>query len=199
MHEPKSLTSRNSVTRSASGAHAAPVRATNAYSSDLSAEQLREALNYDPETGAFTWLLSPSGPVRAGSAAGSKDSRGYVCIRLGGKAHKAHRLAWLYVNGEWPETDIDHANRNRADNRFVNLRLATKSENKQNSGRSVNNTSGQRGIYWCKLREKWAVHISVGNRRLHLGRYISLDDATAARKSAELKYHQFALSGVSHA
>jgi hypothetical protein len=94
----------------------------------LTAERLREILGYDPETGLFTRLVR-TGRIRAGEVAGTAHSRGYRSIVIDGRVYLSHRLAWLYVHGEWPPEQIDHINRNRADNRLVNLRAAKQSQN----------------------------------------------------------------------
>jgi len=87
----------------------------------LTQERLKELLSYDPETGAFTWLLSP-GPKRKGEQAGSQHHSGYRFVKLDGKMYAEHRIAFLYVHGYFPEGDVDHINRIRNDNRPDNLR-----------------------------------------------------------------------------
>lgn len=91
----------------------------------IDAATLRSLLGYDPATGNFTRLN--------GVKAGGVNSLGYVQIRICGARYKAHRLAWLYVYGEWPKGFIDHINGIRDDNRIVNLRIATHKQNMANS------------------------------------------------------------------
>ena len=102
----------------------------------LTAEWLRAVLDYDPKTGLFHWRIDRGGrKARIGALAGSFDATGYIQIMIDGKNYKAHRLAWLYVTGNWPIGDIDHLNGERANNRWSNLREATKSINQQNPQR----------------------------------------------------------------
>jgi hypothetical protein len=101
--------------------------------STITAERLRQLLHYDPERGVFTWLSRPaerSWNTRfAGTRAGTINGLGYVVIGILGRRYKAHRLAWLYVHGEWPGRELDHINCDKSDNRIANLRPATRSQN----------------------------------------------------------------------
>jgi hypothetical protein len=124
--------------------------------------------------------------------AGTLNSHGYWSIKIAGKPHKAHRLAWLYVHGEWPPEDVDHINRARDDNRIVNLRLASRSENIQNSSLRLDNSSGHKGVCWVECRQKWIAQIKHQSRCKHLGYFDDINDAVAARKSAEAEMHPFA-------
>ena len=121
--------------------------------------------------------------------AGSKNNRGYICIciTLDGVSikHKAHRLAWLYTHGKFPPTEIDHINQTTCDNRIVNLRLATRSQNVRNTPLKKTNKSGFPGISWYKRGNKWQVQISVGGRQQpkrvrHIGYFNDLEMAKAA-------------------
>jgi len=117
-------------------------------------ERLRELLEYDPETGVFIWKTG-RGSVKAGSVAGSKEANGYVRIRCDGGRYMAHRLAWLYVHGEFPPEEIDHINGVRDDNRLRNLRCVSRTENTRNQRLSNRNTSGITGVHWDKKAGKW--------------------------------------------
>lgn len=158
----------------------------------LSAQRLQEVLSYCGETGEFHWLVSPSPQVRKGSLAGNIKPDGYRQIMIFGKNYRAHRLAWLYVTGEWPASIIDHKNMDRADNRWENLRLATKSTNAANSKLRVDNTSGHKGIHFLDWLGKWVVY--VGSRpNNYVGVYFELSDAIRARDEASRKrYGEFA-------
>lgn len=99
----------------------------------------------------------------------------------------AHRLAWFYVYGVWPDPICDHRNQNRADNRLENLRQATSSQNLINSKMWSNNTSGVKGVSLSQ-RGKWVAEIRVMKKKVCLGTYENIEDAAAARRTAELKY-----------
>jgi hypothetical protein len=100
-------------------------------------------------------------------------------------------LAWLYVYGKFPEEQLDHINRIKSDNRIVNLRLATNSENRQNIPIYKSNKSGVAGVHWSKKSGKWRAEITFGGRLIHIGFYDNLSDAAAARAAAKAKYHTF--------
>ena len=159
----------------------------------LNAEQLRDLLSYDPNTGEFLWKRTLSPNALAGSVAGSMRPRGYRQIRISGRYYFAHRLAWLYMRGRWPSHEIDHINMDCRDNRFVNLREATRSENARNAGIRSTNTSGFKGVTWDKSRGKWLAHIKLNGREIHLGRHKTPEEAHAAYcKGAEKHHGEFA-------
>ena len=157
-------------------------------SETLAAERLRELLEYFPETGIFRWRVSPARNVKVGDIAGCLNGKGYLQIKIDGKLHSAHRLAWLYTHGTWPADQIDHINRDRSDNRILNLREATPAENGRNMSKASNNTSGYPGVYWRKARQKWQAQITHLGERIHLGYFTEKSDAIAARQAAEIKY-----------
>ena len=107
--------------------------------SDLTAERLRHLLLYLPETGGWFWLNPPNHNTRLlGCSAGTRHSDGYLMIRIRGKAYYSHRLAFLYMTGEWPLEEVDHIDRNPYNDAWVNLRKATSSLNKWNQERHMN-------------------------------------------------------------
>lgn len=161
---------------------------TTTPTNELTAEYLRSALNYNPDTGIFTWKVSTSNRVKVGDIAGSRRGDGYLQIMIQSRLHKAHRLAWLYVHGVWPEDQIDHINRNRIDNQISNLREVSHKQNNQNKGKAGNNTSGHTGVCWHKQKSKWQTHIKHNRKRIHLGYFATIEEAVAARKAGELKY-----------
>ena len=157
---------------------------------ELTADRLREVLSYDPETGIFLWKVTTK-RVSAGGVAGSLDVSGYHCMRLSGRMYRAHRLAWLYVHGKWPENEIDHINGVRSDNRISNLRDATTAENRQNHATRRDNTSTVPGVDWHKGVQKWRVRIRVPGKRITVGFFKNIEDASAARARAKAELHTF--------
>lgn len=153
----------------------------------LTHEQLTEALAYDPETGVFTWA-SPRSKVQVGAVAGGATDRGYVKIRVNGRKYRAHRLAWLYVTGAWPEHEIDHKDGDKLNNRWANLREAQHVENMRNQKKHVTNTSGRTGVCWLTRAEKWFAYIGHGPTFVNLGMFTDFEAAVRARAAAERKY-----------
>lgn len=109
-------------------------------------DRLRELVSYDPETGAFTRLTTVGGR-QAGMPAGGSSSKGYWQMSFDGKIVEGHQVAWALHYGTWPDTDLDHRNGDKQDNRIVNLRPASKSQNMFNQRLSKANTSGAKGVY----------------------------------------------------
>jgi hypothetical protein len=141
----------------------------------LTAERLREHLDYDLETGLFRRKKSIANSVQIGEVAGGiNSSDGYRCIRVDGKRYKAHRLAWLYVHGCWPK-EIDHINGKRDDNRIANLREVTRRENGQN--RSEHRDGKLVGASYSKQDKKWTAQIWVHRKKRHLGYFETEEDA----------------------
>jgi hypothetical protein len=149
-------------------------------------------VRYEPETGNFYWLVNRGRGVKAGDRAGHL-SQGYITLNFKMNKVRAHRVAWFLYHGELPDCQIDHINRNRADNRICNLRLAVNNEadNLQNLGVRKDNTSGVPGVVWNKRKNKWFARIHSGNKQICLGYFESFDDAVAARKEGEKKYFVF--------
>jgi len=159
---------------------------------DLTLERLRELLEYNQETGGFTWRVR-RGPARAGSKAGSVGRAGYLSIETGGRVYQAHRLAWFYVYGEWPLGDLDHKDMVKTNNRIDNLRLATPSQNKANSRLHRNNTSGLKGAHYRRRRRggRWQAKI----QQVSLGHFDTAEEAHAAYvKAAQERFGEFARS-----
>lgn len=147
--------------------------------STLTPERVREILHYDLETGIFTRR-------RLGKIAGTENDSGYLVIGLDGKYYRAHRLAWLYVYGEWPTELIDHKNRIRTDNRIDNLRQSNRSENTQNTV-TQRSSSGVRGV--SRMGEKWKAQIAIDGKDIYLGLFRTVAEASAAYSSAAAKLH----------
>lgn len=150
----------------------------------LTQERLKELLHYDPETGEFTWLVDHC-RVRIGCRAGTKAKDDYVHITVDKHRTLAHRLAWLYMTGRWPNGIIDHANLNKSDNRFCNLREATFQQN--NVNRKAKAASGYKGV--CRVGSRWKAMIWAGGTSRHLGYFDSAEDAHLAYVEASKKTH----------
>lgn len=143
--------------------------------------ELLKILDYDPLTGIFS--------RKSGEIAGSMHHKGYVRVCIGKREYLAHRLAWFYVTGEWPKSQLDHRNTVKSDNRFSNLRLATGFENGRNRPRMKNNTSGHKGVSWHKRFKKWQACIVTDGKFKYLGRFETKEEAAEAYAVAALKYH----------
>mgnify|MGYP000004363272 CR=1 FL=1 len=149
------------------------------------AEALR-LFKYDPETGIVTRRVRVNNQ-RAGDVVGN-HARGYLVTRRRDRTYGLHRLIWLMVYGELPTHEIDHINGVRDDNRLVNLRSVTRTENMQNKKKYNTNTSGQVGVSWVRHLDKWQARISINGNRISLGCFTNLTDAIIARYAAEEKY-----------
>lgn len=156
--------------------------ATNA----LKQERLKELLNYSEETGRFTWK-EKRGRVGVGESAGYTHKAGYIYIRIDGKLFSAHRLAWFYMRGAWPN-QIDHINHDKSDNRAVNLRNVTRLENSKNLKLHKRNRSGVVGVCWRDKDNRWEANISCNNKSIYLGQFVDKEDAVRVRGAAEIKY-----------
>ena len=132
----------------------------------ITQKQLKELLYYDPKTGVFTWRVSTNSRAPVGSVAGCSDNKGYRLIGIGGKSYKAHRLAFLYMTGSFPENQVDHINHDPADNRWENLRNVTNFENGRNQSLHKRNKTGVPGIE-KRPSGSWAVKVL----RRYLGTY----------------------------
>ncbi len=153
----------------------------------ITADRLRELLSYEPETGEFTWLRNRGAAV-AGTAAGVHNGLGYRVIRIDGRLYLAHRLAWLYAHGSWPESGLDHINCDRSDNRIVNLRQSSQRQNVRNSRRRIDNSTGHKGVWWRKDRGKFVSTLKTGDQTLWLGSFSDKEQAAAAYASAARRH-----------
>lgn len=145
----------------------------------LTAQRLREVLNYNPKTGEFTWLVALSKKTKIGSVAGTVRD-GYINIQIDGQLNRAHRLAWLHMTGEWPKSLIDHRDLNRSNNRWINIRPASTIENNANWPMLRTNASGYRGVRWYRANKRWSAQIGVNRKSVHLGYFDTAEEAHAA-------------------
>ena len=161
----------------------------------LTADRLRQILEYDPGTGIFRWKFDPAKKPNINSrdirraAAGSLRGSGRRVIKIAGRPYYCSRLAWLYIHGEWPDPEADHENGIKNDDRINNLRVSTRSQNQHNVGITNRNTSGRKGVHWNKRYQKWQAEIVVAGRKQYLGRYDDLDLAAEAYRTAARLHH----------
>jgi hypothetical protein len=159
--------------------------------STLTQSRLQEVLDYNPETGEFRRKVATSSRAKVGAVAGGLNIRGYWQISVDNEQYYAHRLAWLYMTGEWPDKGVDHRNGVITDNRICNLREASNSQNGQNSLYS-RGCSRYRGVCWNKRKNKWLARIVVNGKQIFLG-YFSIEElAAASYQEAQRKFHPFA-------
>ncbi len=144
--------------------------------------RLKKLLTYDQKTGVFRWRESPR-PGWVGKVAGNVNGNGYRYIKINGVLHRASRLAFLYMTGHWPKDMVDHINRVRDDDRWSNLREATRGLNTANSKRRSDNTSGVSGVH--PHQGKWEVMVG----RKYIGMFASLQQAERAAKAARLEQY----------
>lgn len=147
----------------------------------LDAHLLREFLDYDRETGIFTWKVMLSNRRKPGDRAGNY-THGYVEIGIGGRSYRAHRLAWLFVYGEWPTGMLDHIDGDRANNAIMNLRDVTNQTNAQNRHEvsSSKVTSQYLGVTWNAANQCWMAQIGIDGKNLYVGQYATEHDAYIA-------------------
>ena len=156
----------------------------------LSAERLRELLSYNKESGHFTRIARRKGAV-LGEIAGSKMSHGYISICIDGVDYTAHRMAWFWIHGAWPDGYIDHINGDRSDNRISNLRDVSQSVNMQNVYEAKSNSkTGLRGVSWHAQRRKYTARIKVGGKYLSLGLHATPEAAHDAYMDAKRRMHE---------
>jgi HNH endonuclease/AP2 domain len=154
----------------------------------ITAAYLHKLLSYNPESGVFTRRIGFGSSVKAGTVAGCPNSEGYLEIRIDGRLYKCARLAWLWMTGAWPVAEIDHINLDPGDNRFCNLREASRSQNKWNEGKRLSNTSGIKGVSWYRQNQKWRADIRINGEKKHLGFFATIDEAAAAYASAAAEH-----------
>lgn len=148
--------------------------------------ELMEAFSYDAETGDIRWLVSPCGRAKAGELAGRIDRQGYRVLSYRRKFYLAHRVAWLFAYGEWPNGVIDHINLDRADNRIANLRVATVS---QNSANCAVRRTGLKGVCFSAKAGRFRAQIKCGGKNHYLGSFDTEADAHAAYLAAAQRLH----------
>lgn len=157
----------------------------------ITSDMLKISLSYDPHTGLFRWLVKKPN-ANIGDIAGTKrkhDGKTYIIITLSGKKYRAHRLAFLYMTGKFPELLCDHINGDGTDNRWCNLREVDHKNNNRNMRLRSDNTSGVAGVYWNKKDKRWQVTLKTGESRGYIGQFKLLEDAVKARLEAETEHN----------
>jgi len=154
----------------------------------ISQKELKRILHYCPETGVFTWIAQVGNRIKIGDAAGNLSVYGYMEIQIHNVRYTLHRLAFLYMTGEFPELQVDHINQIRDDNRWGNLRDVSFQENKKNCTMYSNNSSGTTGVYWDKRRKKWYATIANSKTNKFLGYFEAKQSAINARSEANKEY-----------
>lgn len=156
---------------------------------ELTQDRLKSILDYNPKTGVFLWKKTGNNQfVKKGRTAGWDMGDGYRRVTVLGGTYYAHRLAWLYMHGYFPEHGIDHINRDKKDNRIKNLRVVSQQCNVRNTGVRCNNRSGITGVLWAKQQKKWQAKIAVSGKTIHLGYHKDKIEAAKARHLGEIKY-----------
>lgn len=158
---------------------------------DITAEQVRAMLDYDPITGALTWRIRKARWIAIGDEAGHiVKSSGYRVIGIGGALYLAQRLVWLHVIGHWPLGEVDHRNGLKADNRFANLRDVSGRVNRHNVTKArAHNATGILGVH-LKRPGKWSAQISNRGKSFYLGTFDSPQLASAAYVAAKRRLHE---------
>jgi hypothetical protein len=150
-------------------------------------EELLRALHYNPATGVFTWLVDRGSNLCQGQIAGSYGDRGYLTICINYRRYYGHRLAFFYMTGRWPNPEVDHEDLDKSNNRWSNLREATRPQNAANRSRQSNNTSGFIGV--TKSRRGWQAQIGHHGRCIYVGTFSSIEDAVRSRAAKALEIH----------
>jgi hypothetical protein len=154
----------------------------------ITQQRLKELLSYNPETGRFVWLID-KGRAKAGGSAGTWDGY-YLYVKLDQRRYAIHRLAWLYMMGEWPEADIDHWDTNGANNKFTNLRSVTRNFNQQNKRRANRDSkTGYLGVRMSASGKRFQALIGVDGKTLTLGHFSTPQEAHEAYVHAKRQLH----------
>lgn len=162
----------------------------------LTVSRVNEVLHYDPDTGHFTWRLKTCRKTVVGKRAGALAGGSRRYIGIDGNKYHEHRLAFLIVTGSWPEGDVDHIDGDPSNNRWSNLRPASRTMNLGNQKRRKDNRSGHKGVMWDSQKRQWYASIRRDNKKYHLGYF---QDPAQAHKAymdkAVTLFGEFACNG----
>ena len=159
---------------------------------EIKPSELKTIFNYNSLTGIFTQKKRTSQRVHIGDVAGYKNDGGYVIICFHGKDYRAHRLAWLWVHGEWPKHEIDHINGIRDDNRISNLRSVSRAGNAQNIRKArKDSVLGIKGIRFNKHSGKFTAQIRTNGETKHIGCFLTANEAHHAYLNAKRSLHLY--------
>lgn len=181
---------------------------------ELSPQTIASALSYDPGNGGLLWkerspetflpskkrtqewICSAWNAKFAGREAFTATSKGYRVGSVNGQMLKAHRVAFALMTGRWPVSEIDHINGDPSDNRWENLREATRAENCKNISIKRSNTSGAKGVHFEKRRQLWRADIYSNGQAKHIGYFSTVTEASAAYEAyAKIAHGEFYRSG----
>lgn len=168
-------------------------------------ERIKKLLSYSDETGVFIWNYRDKDEIpdpkarnlwnksHAGKEAGtvavaSGSGKKYRLIAIDNKKYRAHRLAWVYMNGDATFGQVDHIDGDGVNNSYENLRVVTNLENHRNCKKQSNNTSGFTGVVYDKRRGLWMARIKIKGTQKHLGYFVNIEDAIEAREAANVNY-----------
>lgn len=157
----------------------------------LTKDRLKELLNYNPDTGIFTRLTAPTNKVKIGDVSGSINKKGYIEIKVDYKKYLAHRLAHLYMTGNFPKNQIDHIDGIKNNNAWTNLRDVTPAENSQNRRTAKkNNKSGLLGVYTNSNCSTYRSQIWINGVCKQLGSFKTKEQAHAAYLKEKRIHHK---------
>jgi hypothetical protein len=155
-------------------------------------KEMKEYLSYDRDTGDFTWVKKIASKIHVGSVAGhaGHTTKGtYVLLRFNKILYRAHRIAWLFEYGEFPEGLIDHKDGNGLNNCIANLRIATHYQNMQNRRKSHKNSSSLMGV--SEKKGKYQSSIMTNRKRLYIGFFDTPEEAHQAYLTKKRELHPF--------
>lgn len=162
----------------------------------ITLDKIKKLLEYNPETGMVTWKVERLRAKKGDEAGHVSKANGYHHIWIGNQLHRTHRLIWLMMTGSMPEHEVDHKDLNRSNNRWSNLRSATRLQNSANKTKTRRNKSGFKGVSWRAETKKWQAHIYVAGKSRCLGQFSNPIDAHESyRRAAYEAWGEFANVG----